>query len=46
MGSSCELRFDDIALLFQKSDVPDDFVCLFQGKLTAVSPRRADRMAR
>ncbi len=30
MGSSCELKFDDISLLSQKSGVPDDFVCLFQ----------------
>ncbi len=30
MGSSCELKFDAISLLDQKSYVPDDFVCLFQ----------------
>jgi hypothetical protein len=30
MGSSCELKFDAISLLSQKSFVPDEFVCLFQ----------------
>jgi hypothetical protein len=30
MGSSCELKFDAISLLSQKSYVPDEFVCLFQ----------------
>jgi hypothetical protein len=30
MGSSCELKFDEISLLSQKSYVPDEFVCLFQ----------------
>lgn len=30
MGHSCELRFDDISILAQKSDVPDDLICLFQ----------------
>src|SRR5260370_39937884 len=30
MGSTCELKFDAISLLQQKSFVPDEFVCLFQ----------------
>lgn len=30
MGSSCELKFDAISLLSQKSYVPDEFVCLSQ----------------
>jgi hypothetical protein len=30
MGSACELKFDAISLLAQKSFVPDEFVCLFQ----------------
>jgi HEPN/Toprim N-terminal domain 1 len=30
MGSLCQLKFDAISLLEQKSCVPDEFVCLFQ----------------
>ena len=30
MGSLCQLKFDSISLLEQKSCVPDEFVCLFQ----------------
>lgn len=30
MGSSCELKFDQISVISQKSFVPDEFVCLFQ----------------
>jgi len=30
MGSVCELKFDAISVLEQKSFVPDEFVCLFQ----------------
>jgi hypothetical protein len=30
MGSSCELKFDQISVISQKSYVPDEFVCLFQ----------------
>ena len=38
MGSSCELRFDAISLLSQKSYVPDEFVCLFQENDRRESP--------
>ena len=38
MGSSCELSFDAISLLSQKSHVPDEFVCLFQESDRRESP--------
>jgi hypothetical protein len=38
MGSSCELSFDAISLLSQKSYVPDEFVCLFQESDRRESP--------
>jgi HEPN/Toprim N-terminal domain 1 len=30
MGSACELKFDAISVLEQKSFVPDEFICIFQ----------------
>jgi hypothetical protein len=38
MGSSCELKIDEISLLSQKSYVPDEFVCLFQESERRESP--------
>src|SRR5580700_3747164 len=42
MGSSCELKFDEISLLSQKSYVPDEFVCLFQESDRRESPETED----